>query len=86
MLLREIIKEAIRDVLIGGLADKETIASIADKHGVPEQKILDELNMGIEVEMEHTNDYNIAIEIALDHLTEFHDYYTRLKRMESWGN
>lgn len=39
----------------------------------------DELEMGIEVEMEHTKDKNIAREVALDHLTELPDYYTKLK-------
>jgi hypothetical protein len=38
--------------------------------------------MGIEVELEHTNDRDIAREIALDHLFELPDYYTRLKNME----
>ena len=47
---------------------------------------LNELEMGIEVEMEHTRDSKIARKIArkiaLDHLAEVHDYYTRLKKME----
>ncbi len=47
----------------------------------------DELDMGINVEMEHTNDPEIAKRIALDHLTEssefkFSGYYTWLKFME----
>jgi len=37
-----------------------------------------ELSIGIQVEMEHTNDINIATEIALDHLTEDPEYYTKL--------
>jgi hypothetical protein len=41
-----------------------------------------ELRMGIKVEMEHTEDRDMAEEIAMDHLTEFPDYYTRLKKME----
>jgi hypothetical protein len=43
---------------------------------------LDQLSMGIDVEMEHTDDTMVAFEIAMDHLTEFPDYYTRLKKME----
>ena len=39
--------------------------------------------MGMEVEMEHTNDPKIALEITIDHLTEFGDYYTRLEKMEN---
>lgn len=42
-----------------------------------------ELEMGIKVEMEHTDDPVIAKKIALDHLSELPDYYTRLKKMES---
>jgi len=41
-----------------------------------------ELEMGIKVEYEHTNNELIARRIALDHLTELYDYYTRLKKME----
>jgi hypothetical protein len=42
----------------------------------------DELETGIQVEMEHTDDPAIAKTIALDHLTEINDYYTRLLAME----
>jgi len=43
----------------------------------------DELDMGIEVEKEHYDDEDIAKAIAKAHLTEFPDYYTRLKKMET---
>ena len=47
-------------------------------------KVIDtELQSGIDIEMEHTNDKKIAKRIALDHLAEFPDYYTRLTKMES---
>lgn len=42
----------------------------------------DQLEVGIRVEMEHTNDSKIAREIALDHLAEIPDYYSRLEEME----
>jgi hypothetical protein len=42
----------------------------------------EQLQMGIEVEMEHTDDPRIARKIALDHLSEVSDYYTRLKLVE----
>lgn len=42
-----------------------------------------QLEMGIEVEMEHTSDPLIAKRIALDHLSEITDYYTRLAKMEA---
>lgn len=41
-----------------------------------------QLERGIEVEMEHTNCPIISRRIALDHLTEISDYYTRLDKME----
>lgn len=37
-----------------------------------------QLQRGIEVEMEHTDDKDVAKAIAKDHLLEFPDYYTRL--------
>lgn len=43
---------------------------------------LNQLLMGIKVELEHTNDKMTALEIATDHLEEFPDYYTRLLKME----
>jgi hypothetical protein len=45
----------------------------------------EQLNMGIEIEREHTDDLELAKEIAKDHLAEFPDYYTKLKKMESEG-
>lgn len=42
-----------------------------------------ELEMGIKVEMEHTNNEDVAKIIAKDHLTEFPDYYNRLTGMEA---
>ena len=37
-----------------------------------------QLAIGVQVEMEHTNNEKIATEIALDHLTEDPEYYTKL--------
>jgi hypothetical protein len=42
-----------------------------------------ELKMGIEVEMEHTDDSNVAEQIARDHLAENPTYYTDLKNCET---
>lgn len=42
----------------------------------------EQLAMGIEVEMEHTDDPAVAKEIAKDHLEELPDYYTHLDKME----
>lgn len=55
---------------------------IAKHHGVSTKQILQQLEMGIEVEKEHVADDATAREIALDHLLELPDYYSRLKKME----
>lgn len=41
-----------------------------------------ELAMGIEDEMEHTNDKRTAKNIAKDHLSEIPDYYSRTRKMK----
>lgn len=58
------------------------IDQLAKKHGVSQASIMAQLEMGIEVEMEHTKDQDIALKIALDHLRERPDYYTKLKTLE----
>lgn len=73
------------DFMSGGLADNHTVENIAKKHGVVVEFIEEQLEMGIEVELEHTNDEKLAREIAVDHLWEIPDYYTRLKNMEEEG-
>jgi len=66
-------RAAKKDQLPGGLADD------AKANGVDPK----ELEMGVKVEMEHTEDPELAREIALDHLIgESPDYYTRLQKME----
>jgi len=60
------------DSLEGGLADKKA----------PGQFDEEQLQKGVEVEMEHTDDPEIAMEIAMDHLLEDKDYYKKLPIME----
>jgi len=50
--------------------------------GLHEKDIKNELLLGIEREMEHTDDPRYAKAIALDHLYENPKYYTKLKEME----
>jgi hypothetical protein len=74
--------------LKGGLSDKKTLEDIAKKHDAKGyyhivnmvQSLKKQLDMGIEIEMEHTNNENVAIEIALDHLWENPSYYSKLKK------
>ena len=61
----------------------EELEYVGKHNDVPDSKFNPkELKMGIEVEKEHTDKPEIAKKIAKDHLSEFPDYYTRLKKME----
>lgn len=55
----------IKDQIPGGVGDKETGEGFDEK----------QLEKGVEIEMEHTNDPQISLEIALDHLAENPLYY-----------
>ena len=65
--------DPIKDRIHGGLGDY--------KH--PSHFDRGQMEWGILVELEHTNDPNAALEIAIDHLMEEKDYYTELERIES---
>jgi hypothetical protein len=62
--------------LEGGKADGKTPQDISDKHKVDIKDIQKEVEIGIEIEMEHTDSPIKAKEVVLDHLYEFPDYYT----------
>ncbi len=70
------------NTLIGGVADNLSVPDIANKFGVGTGEIQSQINKGIGVEMEHTNDKIKATEIATDHVSEIPDYYDRLEKME----
>jgi len=63
----------VKDKIPGGLADK----------GEPKDLNPKQLEKGIKIEMEHTDDEDIAREIATDHLTEDPLYYDKLEKIES---
>jgi hypothetical protein len=77
--------------LEGGLADNKTLIQIAKKHDAKNYYHIDDmvkslkkqLEMGMKVEMEHTNSKDKAKEIAMDHLWEDPSYYTKLKKIEA---
>jgi hypothetical protein len=60
------------EVLKGGKGDNRSLKDF-DK---------EQIQMGLDVEMEHTSTPSIALEIVLDHLSENPEYYTYLKDME----
>jgi hypothetical protein len=55
---------------------------IAKKHKLSLNTINSQLEMGIEIESEHTGSKQMARMIALQHLEELPDYYSRLKKVE----
>jgi len=72
MKLSKLVRLGRRDRLPGGLGDKKTREDFD-----PEQ-----VEKGIKVEMEHTDDPELALEITLDHLTEDPEYYDKLETIE----
>ena len=56
-----------------------TTKDLAKKHSVSVKDIEKELEVGTEIEMEHTDSKKMAREIAMDHVAEFPDYYTNKK-------
>ena len=69
--------------LKGGVSDKKTLEDVAKKHTVELEKLKQELDKGVKVEMEHTNDKDKAEEIAMDHLFEDPNYYVKLNKIEA---
>lgn len=55
---------------------------LAKKHKVSVSELQKQLEMGMDVEREHTTHTKVAREIALDHLNEVPDYYSKLKHVE----
>ena len=77
------VEKSEKNQIKGGLADNLSVKDIAEKHKVSIEEIKKQLKMGIDVEMEHTDEPSKAMEIAMDHLTESPSYYTELEKMES---
>jgi hypothetical protein len=77
-------EEAIYRTLAGTLGGKNDIIPGGKAKGVPASAFpQDQIQKGVQVEQEHTNNPAIAQEIAKDHLTEAKDYYDpRLDKME----
>jgi hypothetical protein len=84
-------KNVSEEKLKGGKSDEMTLKDIAKKHDKKGYYHIDnmidtlkkELNKGIKVEMEHTDNKQNAKEIAMDHLYEDPNYYTKLKKIET---
>lgn len=83
--LKDYKKELDLDEALGlkeGISGNMTIEEIAEKHKVPVEDIRKQLEIGVKVEKEHTDDKSKAERIALDHLFEIPNYYDKLDKME----
>lgn len=77
--------------LKGGVSDKMSLEDIAKKHdkkgyyhiGDMVKFLKKQLDKGIKIEKEHTNNELMAKEIAMDHLSEDPNYYIKLKQIET---
>lgn len=79
-----------KEKLKGGKADNKTFEDLVNKNkqkgkdiGLIEKELKKQLNKGIKVEMEHTDDRGKAKEIAMDHLFEDPKYYDKLQKIET---
>ena len=72
-----------KEELKGGEADDKTLEDIAEKHNVTLDYIKEQLEKGMEVESEHSDDKEVQKEIAKDHLFEDADYYKKLATIEN---
>ena len=59
-----------------------TIKELQKKYDVKMKDLTAQIDKGVKVEMEHTNDPKVALEIALDHINEDLFYYSKLAKVE----
>ena len=71
-----------KDHIPGGLADHKSVDDLVKHHNVTKTDIQSQLDKGIKVELEHTDDEDIAREIAFDHIWEDPEYYDKLEDIE----
>jgi hypothetical protein len=78
------------ELLKGGNADNKSLIQLAKRHDAKGyyhidnmvQSLRKELEMGIKIELEHTDNEDMAKEIAMDNLWENPSYYSKLKKSE----
>ena len=71
------------DEIPGGLSDGMTLKDLAKHQNTDIETLINQMEKGVNVEMEHTSDISIATEIAMDHIYEDLHYYDKLEDMES---
>lgn len=81
---KEFLFEQTKDKIKNGKGDNLTPEDVAKHHKVNLEVILKELELGLEIEKEHSADIKLRNEISLDHLMEDPHYYTKAKS-EDWA-
>jgi hypothetical protein len=71
-----------QELQIGKVAKGMSVQQIAQHHNTTVDEIQKQLDKGIQVEMEHTDNQDIARAIALDHVYESPVYYDKLETIE----
>jgi hypothetical protein len=71
-----------QELQIGKVAKGMSVQQIAQHHNATVDEIQKQLEKGIQVEMEHTDNQDIARAIALDHVYESPVYYDKLETIE----
>ena len=71
-----------QELQIGKVAKGMSVQQIAQHHNTTVDEIQKQLDKGIQVEMEHTDNQYIARAIALDHVYESPVYYDKLETIE----
>jgi hypothetical protein len=71
------------DNIPGGLADDMTIEDLANHQNTDIETLIQQMEKGVSIEMEHTTDLSVAAEIAMDHIYEDLYYYDKLEDMEN---
>ena len=59
-----------------------SVRELAKRYTTTPEEVHRQINRGVKVEFEHTDDIEAATEIAMDHIGEKLDYYTRLAKVE----
>lgn len=77
------IPESVEERIEGGLADGMSLDDLAKHHDTSIDTIIEKMEQGVNVEMEHTSEMLVAFEIAMDHIYEDLNYYDKLKKIES---
>jgi hypothetical protein len=63
-----------------GLKSHHSPTAIATKFGTSVAHIMNQLELGTKIELEHTTNHEMARDIALQHLDEDPKYYTKLRK------